>query len=117
MSHNRLLTFSETYNSPDAICKYFNKYLGLDSPEYKLLKNNIVQIINPKTGELFESYFCLLHKEETFFSLKQKDCILLVNEDVESGKVIIYVIDYEDYRADVYEEAFKKALLLIDKKD
>lgn len=117
MNHNRLLPFPETYNSPDAICEYYKKCLGTDSPEYKLLKNNIVQISNPKTGKLFENYFCLLHKEETFFSLKQKDCILLVNEDVESGKVIIYVIDSEDYRSDVYEEAFKKALLLIDKKD
>lgn len=114
MNHNRLLPFSETYNSPDAICKYFKKYLGTDSPEYKLLKNNIVRILNPETGKFFENYFCLLHKEETFDSLKQKNCFLLVNEDVESGKVIIYVIDYEDYRADVYEEAFKKALLLID---
>lgn len=114
MNHNRLLPFHEIHLGKDDICKYFIKHLGTDSPEYKLLKNNIIQISDPKTGKIFDKYLCILHNEKTFSSLKQNNCFLLVNEDVESGIVIIYAINPEDYQADIYEEAFMKALCLID---
>lgn len=116
MNHNRLLPWFETYTSYDEISNFFIKYFGVDSPHFTLMENNIVQISDPNTGKIFHNYLCIIYNKDTFLSLLQKQCCLIVNEDLHSGKSIICAIDFSDYDSDVKDILFEKALQLIDAK-
>lgn len=114
MNH-RLLPWTETYASKEDINKYFIKYFGTNTPDFKLLTDCIFQILNPHTHEVFENYLCFVHKGTSLSSLRSKTCILMITEDLYSGKSIIYAISPTDYRVDIKELAFRNAIYLIDK--